>query len=625
MSDCVFVSSRGLLKSCNVHEVTPISDNPRLDCHRLFTQIGACAHICPTVYICTAALPQFIRHITALPKSIILVTGDSDVACTDIDYMRIIASDKVVHWFAQNCDLPTKYSHKVTAMPIGLDYHTLAQAETGHSWGSKQTPKQQDTTLQIIKKKPVSERKQSCYANFQFFTKSRYGYLRLQAIQDLNKTLTYYEPCTTSRIVSWVHQLEYAFVISPPGNGLDCHRTWEALALGCIAITQKNPNDKGQTLLDLLYNSLPILTVHSYSDITAQLLGIGLTERSCVSSEKLQLSYWTSQWEAIQRVYETTTGVINSCPELNSLVDINTANTVNTMIKHTAVLGLCVYQNAAGLPYVCRNILLLEKLFNLTVVVYYNESTTGPAAGGLASLSVLLNRGTKIQLINGELVNLQLERTARIATARNGILNYIRNLGEKPEYFMMMDSNDYSCVGEIDISVLMTVLEHVPNQDTPDSQPDNKYDWTALSFDRADGYYDTWALSYDPFVYSFFHYKNWQRVVELMRADFNKRLQAHRDSGTWMPVYSAFNGFALYKTRYYINSNYSNLIDTTLFPATLIDKQSTLVQDKPMPVVNNDCEHRAFHLAARGNMYICPKYLFRVSLNDKSLDKKVRS
>lgn len=33
---------------------------------------------------------------------------------------------------------------------------------------------------------------------------------------------------------------EYAFVASPPGNGLDTHRTWEAMYLGCIPIVQRS-------------------------------------------------------------------------------------------------------------------------------------------------------------------------------------------------------------------------------------------------------------------------------------------------------------------------------------------------------------------------------------------------
>jgi hypothetical protein len=29
---------------------------------------------------------------------------------------------------------------------------------------------------------------------------------------------------------------KHKFVVSPPGNGIDCHRNWEAIYLGCIPI-----------------------------------------------------------------------------------------------------------------------------------------------------------------------------------------------------------------------------------------------------------------------------------------------------------------------------------------------------------------------------------------------------
>ena len=38
----------------------------------------------------------------------------------------------------------------------------------------------------------------------------------------------------------WETTAQYAFVASPPGNGFDCHRTWEALVLGCIVIVQNS-------------------------------------------------------------------------------------------------------------------------------------------------------------------------------------------------------------------------------------------------------------------------------------------------------------------------------------------------------------------------------------------------
>jgi hypothetical protein len=44
-------------------------------------------------------------------------------------------------------------------------------------------------------------------------------------------------------------------VLSPPGNGNDCHRTWEALYLGAIPIIQKG------TLARSISSRLPILVL----------------------------------------------------------------------------------------------------------------------------------------------------------------------------------------------------------------------------------------------------------------------------------------------------------------------------------------------------------------------------
>jgi hypothetical protein len=51
-----------------------------------------------------------------------------------------------------------------------------------------------------------------------------------------------------------------AFVLSPPGNGADCHRTWEAIYLGAIPIVLKKYWPFGD--LDL-----PVLAVEDWSEI----------------------------------------------------------------------------------------------------------------------------------------------------------------------------------------------------------------------------------------------------------------------------------------------------------------------------------------------------------------------
>ena len=58
----------------------------------------------------------------------------------------------------------------------------------------------------------------------------------------------------------------YKFVISPEGNGIDCHRTYEALIAGCIPVLERNP------LTEEKYKGCPVLWTVDYSEITEEYL-----------------------------------------------------------------------------------------------------------------------------------------------------------------------------------------------------------------------------------------------------------------------------------------------------------------------------------------------------------------
>jgi len=53
----------------------------------------------------------------------------------------------------------------------------------------------------------------------------------------------------------------YKFIISPEGNGIDCHRHYEALMAGCIPIVEDNH------LIREKYRGCPILFTKDYSEI----------------------------------------------------------------------------------------------------------------------------------------------------------------------------------------------------------------------------------------------------------------------------------------------------------------------------------------------------------------------
>jgi hypothetical protein len=71
---------------------------------------------------------------------------------------------------------------------------------------------------------------------------------------------------------------QYPLWLSPPGNGIDCHRTWEALYLHIIPIVW-------HSTLDSLYENLPIIIINDLNEINEEFLRKKLHE---IALKKLQ-------------------------------------------------------------------------------------------------------------------------------------------------------------------------------------------------------------------------------------------------------------------------------------------------------------------------------------------------
>ena len=86
----------------------------------------------------------------------------------------------------------------------------------------------------------------------------------------------------------------YSFVLSPFGNGYDCHRTWEALCLGAIPIVRAKQ-------FKHLFADLPVLNVDEWSDVTPELLQETIRQFKHIyknfNFDKLTLKYWTDQMQ----------------------------------------------------------------------------------------------------------------------------------------------------------------------------------------------------------------------------------------------------------------------------------------------------------------------------------------
>jgi hypothetical protein len=279
---CKYIGSVGLRKSC---DMTSLIDSRSIDEYD-FSKLQEN----DVLYIKLDKIPAFSQIIHRIKVNIVLVSGCSDYT-TPIDlfaseeqFLKFVNSPNIIHWFIQNCIVKHE---KITLLPIGLDYHTMSERDM--EWGNKITPLNQEQILKAVKNKanPFWEREIKCYSNFHFQMNTKYGYDRKDAYDQVPKKLVHYEPTHIKRICTWENQINYAFVLSPHGNGLDCHRTWEALVLGCIPIVKTSS-------LDDMYNELPVLIVKEWSDMTEDLLNNTILEfkTKIFNYDKLLLSYW---------------------------------------------------------------------------------------------------------------------------------------------------------------------------------------------------------------------------------------------------------------------------------------------------------------------------------------------
>ena len=90
--------------------------------------------------------------------------------------------------------------------------------------------------------------------------------------------------------------LDSKFVLSPPGRGIDCHRTWEAIYLGAIPVVLDG------CLAPSLLDGLPLHAVSSYSDfLSLSDFELDHILQLCLgrSKKRAYMHYWTAEiWRA---------------------------------------------------------------------------------------------------------------------------------------------------------------------------------------------------------------------------------------------------------------------------------------------------------------------------------------
>ncbi|HEY4104140.1 MAG TPA: hypothetical protein VGM44_09620 [Polyangiaceae bacterium] len=249
------------------------------------------------------ALPQFVEE--ALPRidaRFTLVTGDEDWAIPS-GFSRssaLTANPKILCWFTQNYD-GTDATGKILPLPIGIDFHTISNRR---KWGHfPATPAAQEAELEriVAEAEPNARRMLKVHADFHFNKHKQqvWGDAR-QAVEAAlaGNPVVQFQTTNVKRADLWRAKTRYAFVVSPHGNGLDCHRTWESLVLGNIVIVKRSS-------LDPLYEGLPVVIVDDWREISEEnLRRWHAAHRSAFGKPEVEARLTNRYW--IDRMRRTT-------------------------------------------------------------------------------------------------------------------------------------------------------------------------------------------------------------------------------------------------------------------------------------------------------------------------------
>lgn len=278
------------------------------------------AHTIPKgtkIYIKACHLNFFFNELLPqLQNPIVLVSGDSDIE-TVTEHQHFLNSDKLFHWFTQNCGL-SGILPKVTRIPIGIDNpiftklskrigFLLLNLKRFHPFRStliNELGNQSELCKVEAAMLPVANKPLKVLCTFHQFERLRKPNLyeekrspRLEAYLSLyNNPDCFFLEHRLPQLSYWQIHQHFSFEVSPHGKGLDCHRTWESLFLRTIPIVKSSS-------LDELYQSeeFPVVIVNDWREITSDNLRKWHHEFSDRFDEalikKLSVDYWQQKIE----------------------------------------------------------------------------------------------------------------------------------------------------------------------------------------------------------------------------------------------------------------------------------------------------------------------------------------
>ena len=215
-----------------------------------------------------------------ISHKIVLMTHNSDDSINE-SHLSMLNDNRILHMFSQNALI----SHpKLTALPIGL---------ANSMW-----PHGQVSSINNLINLPADEKLNKIYVNVNVGTNISHRSKVISAIQsihDSNNICTFSHPHKPHH--AYLEEMsKYKWVVSPKGNGVDCHRLWEAMYAGCIALVDDSVNARAFQAMNL-----PIILIgeqtKEWNEITLEWLEEQSKHLKPINYEHtvLNVSWWNDQ------------------------------------------------------------------------------------------------------------------------------------------------------------------------------------------------------------------------------------------------------------------------------------------------------------------------------------------
>ncbi len=230
------------------------------------------------VYVSRRFFDVFFTHLHKLIKNSYILISGNYYQSSPRNFAYLLNDPKILHWFSVNGDIVNH--SKFTHIPLGL-------ANPYWKHGNS------DTIRQVQKEQESEQLEKKYLVNLNF---------DIGSSNDRKGIFSYFKQKTFVTLTPRKSHKEYLqdlalskFVISPPGRALDCHRTWEALLVGCIPILFKST-------LDLLYADLPVVIVGNWHNVSAEFLEkeYARIHNHSFQLEKLYAPYWKQKIKNLQ-------------------------------------------------------------------------------------------------------------------------------------------------------------------------------------------------------------------------------------------------------------------------------------------------------------------------------------